>query len=139
VRLWLVNTAYGLPLAVYLMRTYISTLPGEIIEAARIDGAGALTIFSRLVVPLSRPAIASFAIFQFLFVYNDYLVALTLVGLDKDAAPVTVVLADLVGSYGENSHLLTAGAWVAIIVPLTVFFAFQRHFVAGLTAGATKS
>ena len=138
-RLWLVNTAYGLPLATYLMRNYISSLPGEVIAAARVDGASAVGIFWRIVIPLSKPAIASFAIFQFLFVYNDYLVAVTFVGLDRDTAPVTVILADLVGSRGENAHLLTAGAWVSMIVPLGVFFAFQRQFVSGLTAGAVKS
>jgi alpha-glucoside transport system permease protein len=138
VRLWLVNTAYGLPLATYLMRNYISSLPGEVIEAARVDGASPLGVLWRIVLPLSAPALASFAIFQFLFVYNDYLVALTFVGLNADVAPVTVILADLVGSRGENAHLLTAGAWIAILIPLTVFFAFQRHFVAGLTAGAVK-
>jgi alpha-glucoside transport system permease protein len=139
VRLWLVNTAYGLPLAVYLMRNYISSLPAEIISAARVDGASSFAIFWRIVLPLTKPALASFAIFQFLFVYNDYLVALTFVGLNTDSAPVTVILADLVGSRGENAHLLTAGAWIAILIPLTVFFAFQRHFVAGLTAGAVKT
>ncbi|MGY6499591.1 MAG: carbohydrate ABC transporter permease [Acidimicrobiales bacterium] len=136
---WLAHTAFGLPLAVFLLRNYIGSLPKDLFEAARIDGAGHFTIFWRLVVPLSVPALAAFAIFQFLWVWNDYLVAVTFLGgLNPDVSPMTVRLADLVGSRGEDQHLLTAGAFVTMIVPLIVFFSLQRYFVRGLLAGSVK-
>ena len=136
---WLAHTAFGLPLAVFLLRNYIGSLPKDLFEAARIDGAGHFTTFWRLVLPLSVPALAAFAIFQFLWVWNDYLVAVTFLGgLNPDVSPMTVRLADLVGSRGEDQHLLTAGAFVTMIVPLIVFFSLQRYFVRGLLAGSVK-
>lgn len=138
VGVWLVHTAYGLPLATFLMRNYIAALPHELIDAARVDGASDLGVFLRIVLPLSVPAIASFAIFQFLWVFNDYLVPVVFVGLNPEVAPVTVKLADLVGSRGQDQHLLSAGAFVSMALPLLVFFSLQRYFVRGLTAGAVK-
>lgn len=136
--LWLAHTGFGLPLAVFLLYGYIATLPGEIIESAQVDGATPLTTFTRLVLPLSVPVIASFAIFQFLWVWNDYLVALIFLGGNPESKVVTMRLADIVGSRGSDWHLLTAGAFVSMILPLTVFFMLQRYFVRGLTAGSVK-
>ena len=136
--LWLAHTGFGLPLAVFLLFGYISTLPGEIIESAHVDGASPLTTFTRLVLPLSVPVIASFAIFQFLWVWNDLLVALVFLGTSQDVAVITARLAALVGRRGEQWHVLTAGAFVAMVVPLMVFFSLQRYFVRGLTAGSVK-
>lgn len=135
---WLAHTGFGLPLAVYLLYGYISTLPSEIIESAHVDGASPLTTFSRLVLPLSVPVIASFAIFQFLWVWNDLLVALVFLGTKKEVTVVTARLATLVGERGEAWHVLTAGAFITMLVPLIVFFALQRYFVRGLTAGSVK-
>jgi alpha-glucoside transport system permease protein len=136
--LWLAHTGFGLPLAIFLLFGYISTLPGEIIESARVDGASPMTTFTRLVLPLSVPVIASFAIFQFLWVWNDLLVALVFLGTREDVAVITPRLAALVGRRGEQWHVLTAGAFVAMVVPLIVFFLLQRYFVRGLTAGSVK-
>jgi len=136
--LWLAHTGFGLPLAVFLLFAYISTLPGEIIESAHVDGASPLTTFTRLVLPLSVPAIAAFAIFQFLWVWNDLLVALIFLGTKEDVAVLTARLAALVGRRGEQWHLLTAGAFVSMVIPLLVFFLLQRYFVRGLTAGSVK-
>jgi alpha-glucoside transport system permease protein len=136
--IWLAHTGFGLALATYLLFNYIVTLPREILESAFIDGASHFTIFLRLVLPLSVPALASFAIFQFLWVWNDYLVALTFLGVDPNFKVVTQRLADLTGSFGNDWHLLTAGAFVTMILPLLVFFALQRYFVRGLTAGSVK-
>jgi alpha-glucoside transport system permease protein len=135
---WLAHTGFGLPLAVYLLHGYISSLPKEIIESAQIDGASPMTTFTQLVLPLSVPAIASFAIFQFLWVWNDLLVALVFLGTSKDTAVVTANLARLIGDRGQDWHLLTAGAFVTMIVPLIIFFSLQRYFVRGLTAGSVK-
>lgn len=135
---WLAHTAYGLPLGIYLLRNYIGTLPRDLIEAAAVDGASHLRIFTRIVVPLSTPAIASFAVFQFLWVWNDLLVALVYLGGNQDVAPVTLVLRNLVGDRGQDWHLLTAGAFISMVVPLLVFFALQRYFVRGLLAGSVK-
>jgi alpha-glucoside transport system permease protein len=135
---WLAHTGFGLPLAVYLLYGYISTLPSEIIESAHVDGASPLTTFSKLVLPLSVPVIASFAIFQFLWVWNDLLVALVFLGTKKEVTVVTARLATLVGERGEAWHVLTAGAFVTMLVPLIVFFSLQRYFVRGLTAGSVK-
>lgn len=135
---WLAHTGFGLPLAVYLLHGYISSLPKEIIESAQIDGASPMTSFTSLVLPLSVPAIASFAIFQFLWVWNDLLVALVFLGTSKDTAVVTANLARLIGDRGQDWHLLTAGAFVTMIVPLIIFFSLQRYFVRGLTAGSVK-
>jgi len=136
--IWLAHTGFGLPLAVYLLFGYISSLPGEIIESARVDGASPLTTFTRLVLPLSVPVIASFAIFQFLWVWNDLLVALVFLGTSAEVSVVTSRLATLVGERGEAWHVLTAGAFITMVIPLLVFFSLQRYFVRGLTAGSVK-
>ena len=136
---WLAHTGYGLPLGIYLLRNYIGALPRDLIEAAEVDGASHLKIFTRLIVPLSMPAIASFAVFQFLWVWNDLLVALIYLGGTPDVAPLTIQLSNLVGSRGQDWHLLTAGAFITMIVPLMVFFGLQRYFVRGILAGSVKS
>ena len=135
---WLAHTGYGMPLGIYLLRNYIGSLPQDLIEAAAVDGASHLKIFTRLVLPLSVPAIASFAVFQFMWVWNDLLVALVYLGGTSTVAPVTLRLVNLVGSRGQDWHLLTAGAFVSLIVPLMVFFALQRYFVRGILAGSIK-
>src|SRR5215203_452179 len=135
---WLAHTAFGLPLAVYLLRNYIGALPSSIIESARMDGADHFTIFWRLVVPLSVPALAAFAIFQFLWVWNDLLIAYIFLGGTRETRVLTIALANLVGSRGENWHLLTSAAFISMALPLIVFFSLQRYFVRGLTAGAVK-
>jgi alpha-glucoside transport system permease protein len=136
--IWLAHTAFGLPLATYLLRNYIGSLPSSIIESAKIDGADHFTIFWRLVVPLSVPALAAFTIFQFLWVWNDLLVAYVFLGGTRDTKVVTIALANLVGSHGENWHLLTSAAFISMALPLVVFFSLQRYFVRGLTAGSVK-
>jgi len=136
--LWLAHTGFGLPLATYLLYNYISELPREVLESAFIDGASHFSIFRRLILPLSIPALAAFAIFQFLWVWNDYLVALIFIGAKLDTQVLTQRLAEIVGSRGNDWHLLTAGAFVSMVVPLTVFFALQRYFVRGLLAGSVK-
>ncbi|MDQ6693581.1 MAG: carbohydrate ABC transporter permease [Chloroflexota bacterium] len=136
--LWLAHTGFGLPLAVYLLFNYISQLPRDLFESAFLDGASPFTVFTRLVLPLSVPALASFAIFQFLWVWNDYLVALILLGSEPGKEVLTMRLANMVGSRGQDWHLLTAGAFISMLVPLIVFFSLQRFFVRGLLAGSTK-
>lgn len=136
--IWLAHTGYGLPLGIYLLRNYIGALPKDLVEAAAVDGASHLTTFTRLIVPLSLPAIASFAVFQFLWVWNDLLVALVYLGGTPDVAPLTMRLTTLVGSRGEAWQILTAAAFVTMIVPLIVFFALQRYFVRGILAGSVK-
>jgi len=136
--IWLAHTAFGLPLAIYLLRNYIGSLPSSIIESAKIDGADHFTIFRRLIVPLSVPALAAFAIFQFLWVWNDLLVAYVFLGGTARTKVLTIALAGLVGQQGENWHLLTAAAFISMGLPLLVFFSLQRYFVRGLTAGAVK-
>ena len=135
---WLAHTGFGLPLAIFLLFGYISALPGEIMESAYVDGASPLTTFTRLVLPLSVPVIASFAIFQFLWVWNDLLVALVFLGTNPEKTVLTSRLSALVGERGQDWHILTSGAFVTMIVPLIVFFALQRYFVRGLTAGSVK-
>jgi len=135
-QVWIAHTIFALPLAIFLLHNFVSEIPRDVIEAARVDGAGHGQIFFRIVLPLTVPAIASFAIFQFLWVWNDLLVAL--VFADGKQAPITKLLAEITGSRGQDWYLLTAGAFVAIIVPLIVFFALQRYFVRGLLAGSTK-
>jgi alpha-glucoside transport system permease protein len=135
---WLAHTGFGLPLAVYLLRNYIGGLPSSLFESAKIDGATHFQIFSRLVVPLSVPVLASFAILQFLWVWNDFLVALIFLGGDPKVQVVTQAIANMVGDRGEQFHLLTSAAFVSMVLPLTVFFALQRFFVRGLTAGSVK-
>ena len=136
--IWLAHTAFGLPLATYLLRNYIGSLPSSLIESARIDGADNFTIFWRLIVPLSVPALAAFTIFQFLWVWNDLLVALVFLGGTSDTAVLTVELQKLVGARGQDWHLLTSAAFITMILPLVVFFSLQRYFVRGLTAGSVK-
>jgi alpha-glucoside transport system permease protein len=136
--IWLAHTAFGLPLAVYLLRNYMAGLPKEIMESARMDGASHFQIFSTMVLPLSFPALASFAIFQFLWVWNDLLVATVFLGNRSDQLVLTGRLRELIGSRGDNWEILTSSAFVSIIVPLIVFFALQRYFVRGLLAGSVK-
>ncbi len=136
--IWVAHTIFGLPLAVFLLHNFLSQIPRELIEAGRVDGANWFTLFSKIVLPLSVPAIASFSIFQFLWVWNDLLVGLTFGGGVKQVAPMTVRIAEMVGSRGSGWELLTAGAFVSMIVPLIVFFALQRYFVRGLLAGSVK-
>ncbi|MBF6614280.1 MAG: carbohydrate ABC transporter permease [Chloroflexi bacterium] len=135
---WLAHTGFGLPLATYLLFNYISQLPRDLFESAYIDGASPFTVFTRLVLPLSVPALASFAIFQFLWVWNDYLVSLIFLGSQPGKQVLTMRLADIVGSRGQDWQLLTAGAFISMIIPLAVFFALQRYFVRGLLAGSVK-
>lgn len=135
-QVWFAHSMFALPLAIYLLHNFMSEIPGEVIEAARVDGASRGQIFFRIVLPLTMPAIASVAIFQFLWVWNDLLVAL--VFADGAAAPITKLLAEITGTRGNDWYLLTAGAFVSIIVPLIVFFSLQRYFVRGLLAGSTK-
>lgn len=136
--IWLAHTGFGLALATYLLYNYISTLPRDILESAFIDGASHFTVFTRLILPLSLPALASFAIFQFLWVWNDYLVALIFLGGNPEFELVTQRMAAIVGARGQDWHLLTAGAFVSMILPLAVFFGLQRYFVRGLLAGSVK-
>ncbi|HDQ14017.1 MAG TPA: carbohydrate ABC transporter permease [Sediminispirochaeta sp.] len=137
--IWLAHTGFGLPLATYLLFNYISTIPRSIIESASIDGATNFTTFIRLILPLSIPALASFAIFQFLWVWNDLLVALVfLSGGGTRVEVLTQRLLSLVGAFGNDWHLLTAGAFVSMVLPLLVFFSLQRYFVRGLLAGSVK-
>ena len=135
---WLAHTGFGLPLAVYLLTNYIRSLPSSIMESAKIDGASHFTIFWRLVVPLSVPALAAFAIFQFLWVWNDLLVAYVFLGGTQQNRVLTIALANLVGQHGENWQLLTSAAFISMSLPLVVFFSLQRYFVRGLTAGSVK-
>jgi len=135
---WLAHAGFGLPLAVYLLRNYMGSLPSSIIESAKIDGADHFKIFTQLVVPLSVPVLASFAIFQFLWVWNDFLVALVFLGFDPDSRVLTVELSDLAGRGEGALNLLPAAAFVTMVLPLVVFFALQRFFVRGLTAGSVK-
>ncbi len=136
--IWLAHTAFGMPLAIYLLRSYIAGLPREIIESARVDGASDFEIFTRIVLPLSFPALASFSIFQFLWVWNDLLVAMVFLGTDRDHLVLTGALNALLGSRGGNWEILTASAFITIIVPLLVFFALQRYLVRGLLSGSVK-
>ena len=136
--IWLAHAGFGLPLAIYLLRNYMGTLPSSLIESAKIDGADHFTIFTRLVIPLSIPVLASFAIFQFLWVWNDFLVALVFLGYNESVRVLTVELSDLAGRGEGTLSLLPAAAFVTMILPLVVFFALQRYFVRGLTAGSVK-
>jgi len=136
--IWLAHTGFGLPLAVFLLYNFISQLPKDIFESAYIDGASPFTAFTRLVLPLSVPALASFAILQFLWVWNDFLVSLVFLGTSSNVAVLTIELASIVGSRGEAFHLLTAAAFVSMVIPLIVFLSLQRYFVRGLLAGSVK-
>jgi alpha-glucoside transport system permease protein len=136
--IWLAHTGFGLPFAIYLLRSYIAGLPKDLIESAQVDGANDFKIFRRIVLPLSFPALASFAIFQFLWVWNDLLVAIVFLGSGDDQLVLTGRLNALLGSRGGNWEILTASAFVTIVVPLIVFFSLQRYFVRGLLAGSVK-
>src|SRR5262249_3106540 len=138
VGIWLAHTAFGLPLAIFLLRNFFITLPKDLIEAARMDGASNMEIFRRIVLPLSVPALASFGIFQFLWVWNDLLMALIFLS-DPNKQPMTVRIPYLLSTYGQEYTLLAAAAFLLMIVPLIVFFALQRYFVQGLLAGSVKS
>jgi len=136
---WLAHTGYGLPFAIYLLRNYMGGLPREVFESASIDGAGPATSFFRLALPMSVPVVASLAIFQFLFVWNDLLVSLIYIGPTRsENLPMTVVVANLVSSLGGETHFLTAAAFLTMALPLAVFLALQRYFVRGITGGAVK-
>jgi alpha-glucoside transport system permease protein len=138
VQLWLAHAGYGLPFSIYLLANFFRALPSDLFESAEIDGAGTLTVFFRIVMPLSVPAIASLVIFQFLWVWNDLLVALIYVGGAPEVAPLTVNLANLTNSLGQGSNLLTSAAFFSMIVPLIVFLSLQRYFVRGILAGSVK-
>ncbi|HSW41841.1 MAG TPA: carbohydrate ABC transporter permease [Patescibacteria group bacterium] len=135
---WLAHAGFGLPLAIFLLYNYISQLPGELFESAAIDGASHFQVIRRIVLPLSIPALASLAIFQFLWVWNDLLVALVYLGTNAEVAVLPARLNELVGTKGESWHLLTAGAFVTMVVPLLVFLSLQRYFVRGIVAGSVK-
>ncbi len=134
---WLAHIGFGMPLAIYILRNYMSTLPKELIESAKVDGATHFTTFWRLIIPISVPALASFAIFQFLWVWNDLLVALLFLGPGENE-PMTVNLAGLIGRQGQGWQLITAGGFFTMVIPLIVFLALQRYFVRGMTAGSVK-
>jgi alpha-glucoside transport system permease protein len=138
VGLWLAHTGYGLPFAIYLLRNFFGALPRDLFESAYLDGASMMTAFFRLVLPLSVPALASLAIFQFLWVWNDLLVALIYLGALPSVAPMTVRIANLVNSLGGNWQVLTAAAFISMLLPLAVFFGLQRYFVRGILAGSVK-
>jgi alpha-glucoside transport system permease protein len=133
---WFVHSAFAMPLAIYILRNYMMTIPNSLIEAARVDGASNFTIFWRLVLPISVPALASFAIFQFLWVWNDYLIAFVFVGNERPV--LTYTLLAMLGQYGEGWQSVAAGSFISLSVPLLVFFSLQRYFIRGLTAGAVK-
>ena len=135
---WLAHTGFGLPFAIFLLRNFFGALPKEMFESAYLDGASPTTAFFRLVLPLSVPALASLVIFQFMWVWNDLLVALILVGGFPRVAPLTVTIANMVGTLGQNWHLLTAAAFVSMVLPLIVFFSLQRYFVRGILGGSVK-
>jgi alpha-glucoside transport system permease protein len=134
---WLAHTAFALPFGIFLLRNFFITLPPDMIEAARIDGASDVRIFRMIVVPVSVPAIAAYGIFQFLWVWNDLLMALVFVQ-DSSKYPMTRAIQTLLSQYGTEWHLLAAGAFLVMIVPLIVFFSLQRYFVQGLLAGSIK-
>ena len=136
--IWLPHTMFALPLAIYLLHNFISALPKDLMEAAYVDGANHFVVFRRIVLPLATPAIAAFSIFQFLWVWNDLLVALTFASGTEEVAPINVKLASLVGQWGSSWEVLCAGAFVTIALPLVVFFSLQRYFVRGLLAGSVK-
>lgn len=136
--IWLAHTAYGLPFAVFLLRNFFVALPKDLLESAFLEGASHFTAFWRIVLPLSVPALAALGIFQFLWLWNDLLVALVYLGGVRDVAPMTVTISNLVNSFGSQWHLLTAAAFISMILPLIIFFALQRYFVEGILAGAVK-
>lgn len=136
--LWIAHTAFGLPFAVFLLRNFFAALPKDLLESAYMDGASNFRTFWTIILPLSVPALASLAIFQFMWVWNDLLIALIFVGGNTAVAPMTVTVANLVGSFGENWQLLTAASFLSMVLPLIVFFSMQRYFVRGILAGSVK-
>jgi len=134
---WLAHIGFGMSLAIYILRNFMSTLPKEVIESAKVDGASHYTTFWRLIVPMSVPALASFAIFQFLWVWNDLLTALVFIGPGKNQ-PITIAVSQLIGQQAQGWNLVTAGGLISMIVPIIVFLSLQRFFVRGLTAGSVK-
>ncbi len=137
-QIWLTHTMFSLPLAIFLLHNFIAQIPVSLVEAARVDGATALRIFRSIVLPLSMPAIASFGIFQFLWVWNDLLVAKTFGSTDPSQQPVTARMQSLTGSYGAHLELLAPAGFITIVIPLIVFLALQRYFASGLLAGSVK-
>jgi alpha-glucoside transport system permease protein len=135
---WIAHSTFALPLAIYLLHNSMREIPAELVEAARVDGAGHVRIFTTIMLPLMKPAIAAFGVFQFLWVWNDLLVALVFAGGTADVAPLTVRVAELTGTRGSEWHLLSAGAFISILVPVIVVFSLQRYFVRGLLAGSVK-
>jgi len=135
---WIAHSTFALPLATFLLHNSMREIPAELVEAARVDGAGHVRIFTTIMLPLMKPAIAAFSVFQFLWVWNDLLVALVFAGGTADVAPLTVRVAELAGTRDSDWHLLASGAFVSIVIPLIVFFALQRYFVRGLLAGSVK-
>ncbi|PFG34562.1 carbohydrate ABC transporter permease [Sanguibacter antarcticus] len=135
---WLSHSIFALPLAIFLLHNFMKEIPSSLVEAARMDGAGHVKIFFQVLMPLLVPAIASFGIFQFLWVWNDLLVSLTFAGGRPDVAPLTVRVAEMAGSRGGDWHILSAGAFISMIVPLIVFLSLQRYFVRGMLAGSVK-
>ncbi|MDN3647979.1 carbohydrate ABC transporter permease [Reinekea marina] len=138
VTIWLAHTGFGLPLAIFLLRNYMASLPRDIIESAYMDGATHFQIFMKMILPLSMPALASFAIFQFLWTWNDLLVAAVFLGQGEDKTVMTQQLIELLGSRGDNWEILTSGAFISIVVPIIIFLSMQRYFVRGLLAGSVK-
>lgn len=136
--IWIAHTGYGLPLIIYILHNFIAGLPSDLFDAAAIDGASSIQIFFRIVVPLSVPALASVVIFQFLWVWNDLIVALIFLGGSPEVGPLTLKIANLVGSRGQDWELLTAAAFISMILPLIVFFSLQKYFARGLLAGSVK-
>jgi alpha-glucoside transport system permease protein len=136
--IWLAHTAFGLPFAVYLLRNFFGALPSDLLESARIDGASHLRIFGNILLPLAVPALASLVIFQFMWVWNDLLIALVVLGGNPDKSPLTVNVANLVNSFGTNYEVLTSAAFISMALPLVVFFSLQRYFVRGILAGSVK-
>ncbi len=135
---WLAHTAYGLPFAIFLLRNFFGALPRDLLESAHLDGASDLGTFFRIVLPLSVPALASLAIFQFMWVWNDLLVALVYLSESPERAPMTLIISNLVGRFAADKHLLTAAAFISMSLPLAIFFALQRYFVQGILAGSVK-
>jgi alpha-glucoside transport system permease protein len=138
IQVWFAHTCFALPLGVFLLHNFMSELPGELVEAARVDGASHGKVLRTIVLPLVGPALATFAIFQFLWVWNDLLVALIFAGGTPDSAPMTVRLAQMAGTKGNEWQRLTSGAFVSLVIPLIVFLSMQRYFVRGLLAGSVK-
>ena len=135
---WIAHTAFGLPFAIFLLRNFFVALPSDLMEAAHIDGASHPHIFWNIILPLSVPSLASLAIFQFMWVWNDLLVSLIFLGGNPQYAPMTLTVANLVGSYGTNYQVLTAAAFISMALPLILFFSLQRYFVRGILAGSVK-